>query len=181
MGRKFELVIVGNGPLRESIERDIAAAGLQDCVRLAGLLSPADVKHELLRSRAIVLPSFAEGLPVVIMEALALGRPAISTYIAGIPELVRPGETGWLVPAGSEEKLAHAMASALDADSDDLARMGVEGAAVIRRDHDQRAQAAKLAQHFRTAASLLETDRGHATPTIGLDDRADSEAQTAPS
>ena len=58
------------------------------------------------RARALVLPSFAEGLPVVIMEAMALRRPVISTYVAGIPELVRPGENGWLVPAGDVEALA---------------------------------------------------------------------------
>ena len=54
----------------------------------------------------MVLPSFAEGLPIVIMEALALGRPVVSTYIAGIPELVQHGESGWLVPAGSVAALA---------------------------------------------------------------------------
>ena len=62
----------------------------------------------------MVLPSFAEGLPVVIMEALALGRPVISTYVAGIPELVEPGVCGWLVSAGSIEALTDKMRMALE-------------------------------------------------------------------
>ena len=61
------------------------------------------------------LPSFAEGLPVVLMEAMALRRPVISTYIAGIPELVIPGEHGWLVPAGDVEALTKARRTCLDA------------------------------------------------------------------
>ena len=63
-------------------------------------------KDMLEAARALVLPSFAEGLPVVIMEAMVLGRPVISTFVGGIPELVRPGENGWLVPAGDIEALA---------------------------------------------------------------------------
>ena len=64
------------------------------------------MRDEILAARALVLPSFAEGLPVVIMEAMALRRPVITTYVAGIPELVRDGENGWLVPAGDVEALA---------------------------------------------------------------------------
>ena len=70
-------------------------------VELAGWKSGAEVRAALLASRAMVLPSFAEGLPVVIMEALALHRPVVSTYVAGIPELVEDGVCGRLVPAGS--------------------------------------------------------------------------------
>ncbi len=80
----------------------------------------------------MVLPSFAEGLPVVIMEAMALRRPVISTYVAGIPELVRPGIDGWLVPAGDVEALAEAMQACLEAPVEELARMG-EAAHAARR------------------------------------------------
>lgn len=62
----------------------------------------------------MILPSFAEGLPVVIIESLALGRPLISTYVAGIPELVVPDESWWLVPAGSVEALIIAMKTVLE-------------------------------------------------------------------
>jgi glycosyltransferase involved in cell wall biosynthesis len=64
--------------------------------------------------RALVLPSFAEGLPVVIMEAMALRRPVICTYIAGIPELVQDGKNGWLVPAGDVDALVEAIIRYLD-------------------------------------------------------------------
>ena len=86
--------------MRGVIEKRIGELGLQKNIRLAGWLSGAQVRKEILASRALVLASFAEGLPVVIMEALALGRPVISTWVAGIPELVESGKCGWLVPAG---------------------------------------------------------------------------------
>ena len=69
-------------------------------MRITGWISGEQVREEILAARALVLPSFAEGLPVVIMEAMALRRPVISTYVAGIPELVRPASTaGWYRPA----------------------------------------------------------------------------------
>jgi colanic acid/amylovoran biosynthesis glycosyltransferase len=82
---------------------------LEDQISITGWISGDCVKAEIIAARALVLPSFSEKMPVVIMEAIALGRPVISTYIAGIPELVRPGETGWLVPAGDEVTLAEAL------------------------------------------------------------------------
>ena len=101
-GIDCELVIVGDGPMRDDAERLIERLGLVGKVRLAGYMSGKDVRDELQAARALVLPSFAEGLPVVILESLALGRPVISTYIAGIPELVEPGRAaGWSRPARS--------------------------------------------------------------------------------
>ena len=70
-----------------------------------------------MAARALVQPSFYEGLPVVIMEAMALARPVISTYVGGIPELVEHNKTGWLVPASDDSALAGAMAAALEAGS----------------------------------------------------------------
>ena len=89
-------------------------------VRITGWISSEQVRDEILAARALVLPSFAEGLPVVIMEAMALRRPVISTFVAGIPELVQPGEHGWLVPAGDVEALARAMQACLDTPADVL-------------------------------------------------------------
>ena len=71
------------------------------------------MREELLAARALVLPSFAEGLPVVIMEAMALRRPVLRTYIAGIPSSCNPGENGWLFPAGSIEEFIGAMEQCL--------------------------------------------------------------------
>ncbi len=144
-GRRFELVLVGDGPLRARVEEAIAREGLGERVRLAGWMSAADVCTEIERARALVLPSFAEGLPVVIMEALALGRPVIATAVAGVPELVEPGSSGWVVPAGSSEALASAMRAALEASSERLGEMGGVGAAAVARRHDAAAEARRLA------------------------------------
>ena len=81
--------------------------------RITGWLSSEQVREEILAARALVLPSLAEGLPVVLMEAMALRRPVLTTYVAGIPELVRPGENGWLVPSGDVEELAAALEEVL--------------------------------------------------------------------
>jgi colanic acid/amylovoran biosynthesis glycosyltransferase len=143
-GRDFEVVLIGGGPLREAIEERIRRLDLGAHVRLAGWMTGPQVRQELLASRGLVLPSFAEGLPVVIMEALALRRPVISTYVAGIPELVRTGETGWLVPAGDVEELVEAMVQLLDAPIDQLERMGRAGAERVTRDHNISSEVHKL-------------------------------------
>src|SRR5205814_5468346 len=126
LGERFSLTIVGDGELRGSLEADIARRSLGGVVTLAGVRTAAEIREHLNHCRAFVLPSFAEGLPVVIMEALALQRPVISTAIAGIPELVDEA-CGWLIPAGSEEALADAMTAALQAPADDLSRKGTAG------------------------------------------------------
>ena len=117
-------MLAGDGEMRGEIEAAIAALGVGAQVRITGWIGSDQVRDEILAARALVLPSFAEGLPVVIMEAMALGRPVITTYVAGIPELVRTGATGWLVPAGDVEALVAAMEACLDAGSDALARDG---------------------------------------------------------
>ena len=94
------------------------------------------------------MPSFAEGLPVAIMEALALGRPVISTYIAGAPELVESGVNGWLVPAGSVEPLVDAMAEAITTDPAVLERMGRAGAARVAAQHNIVTETKKLSAFF---------------------------------
>lgn len=123
-GVSFKLVLVGDGEMRSDLEYLIANEGLSESVEITGWASGEEVRHRLLEARAMVLPSFAEGLPVVIMEALALGRPVITTYIAGIPELVLDGECGWLVPAGSVEALTDAMRDCLNSDLPRLSFMG---------------------------------------------------------
>ena len=137
-GLMLELILVGDGPLRRPIEERVERLGLQKHVRLAGLQGIEAVRDEIIGARALVLPSFAEGLPRVLMEAMALGRPVISTYVAGIPELVVPGLCGWLVPAGSVEALVEAMRDALLSSTADLERLGRAGTArgpTARRHH----------------------------------------------
>jgi glycosyltransferase involved in cell wall biosynthesis len=150
-GLDFELTLIGDGPLRADLERLIRQRGLDRVIRLAGWLSTDDVRRAIRGSRAMVVPSFAEGLPVVLMESLALRRPVITTTIAGIPELVAAGVNGWLVPPGSVEGLAGAMRDALTADPVLLARMGEAGRASVLRNHDGAAQASKLLALFDAA------------------------------
>jgi glycosyltransferase involved in cell wall biosynthesis len=145
-GLEFELVIVGDGPMRRQMERLIDQFDLRGRVWITGFLDNDGVRRELQAARALVLPSFAEGLPVVIMEALALGRPVISTQIAGIPELVEPGKNGWIVPAGAVEPLVEAMAEALATDRSELDRMGRAGAVRVASQHDASTEATKLAE-----------------------------------
>lgn len=147
-GLTLKLILVGDGALRPQIEAFIARSNLQDSVEIAGWMSNASVRQQILASRAFVLPSFSEGLPVAIMEALALHRPVISTYIAGIPELVVPGVSGWLVPAGSVDDLTDTLRSALQAPVEVLEKMGQTGAKQVALQHDVAIEARKLAVLF---------------------------------
>jgi colanic acid/amylovoran biosynthesis glycosyltransferase len=112
-GVDFTLTLAGDGELRHEIDALIKRYRLSSRIAITSWISSGEVRRRLLESRALVLPSFAEGLPVVIMEAMALRRPAISTYVAGIPELVHDGENGWLVPAGDVDALIRAMQDCL--------------------------------------------------------------------
>ncbi|MGO3983904.1 glycosyltransferase [Pseudomonas sp. SAS7] len=148
----FELVLAGDGEMREQIKALITRHGLQQHVRITGWISSAQVREEILAARALVLPSFAEGLPVVIMEAMALRRPVLTTYVAGIPELVRPGENGWLFPAGAVDELAQAMAECLAQPAEVLQRMGEAAYQRVLQRHDIDTEAAKLAGYFKASA-----------------------------
>lgn len=143
----FKLVLVGDGELRKNVEGLIQDNDLGDVVSITGWAAGAQVREELLAARAVVLPSFAEGLPVVIMESLALQRPVISTFVAGIPELVDDA-CGWLVPAGSVEPLVNAMVAALSAPVDELHTMGAVGRQRVLERHDARIAAALLHEAF---------------------------------
>jgi glycosyltransferase involved in cell wall biosynthesis len=147
-GKNFELVLVGGGELRDVLERRMQALGLDSHVRITGFVSQERVVEELRAARALVLPSLGEGLPVVIMEAFALGRPVLSTFIAGIPELVTPGQSGWLVPAGSVEALAAALADVLSCPIETLEKMAAQGKQAVRQRHDVHASAHRLVQLF---------------------------------
>jgi colanic acid/amylovoran biosynthesis glycosyltransferase len=149
-GRKFELVLIGDGELRGQIEAAIARHGLDQSVRILGWADGATIKRSLDESCAFVLPSFAEGLPVVIMEALARARPVLSTFVAGIPELVVPGQNGWLVPAGSVDALADGLRQILDTPIAQLAEMGFRGREAVQQRHSIETIARGLVAHFRS-------------------------------
>ncbi len=148
-GVSCQIVLAGDGEMREAIERRAKTLGVLDHLEITGWIDSAQVKRQILAARALVLPSFAEGLPVVLMEALALRRPVITTYVAGIPELVQDGVNGWLVPAGDVRGLAQAMIACLECSEDKLATMGTNGRTRAMSRHDIRTQATELLNLFR--------------------------------
>ncbi|MCX7644530.1 MAG: glycosyltransferase [Rhodobacteraceae bacterium] len=139
------LVFAGDGEFRGLIEERIRALGLEGRVTVTGWISSAEVRRLIAEATLVVQPSLMEGLPVVIMEAMAQGRPVISTYIAGIPELVQDGQTGWLVPAGNEAALTAALRAALAAPPERLRQMGRAGALRVRERHHIDTEAERLA------------------------------------
>jgi glycosyltransferase involved in cell wall biosynthesis len=95
------------------------------------------------------MPSFAEGLPMVVMEAMAAARPVIATYVAGTPELVQDQQTGWLVPAGDAAALADQIAEVAGLEAARLTEMGQQARSRVLQRHDVTTEAGKLARLFR--------------------------------
>jgi glycosyltransferase involved in cell wall biosynthesis len=104
-GVPFHLTMVGDGPDRGRVEAAITTLRLQQQVDLTGSLTQAGVRSQLARSDVFVLPSLAEGIPVVLMEAMASYVPCISTPVNGIPELIEHGHTGLLATPGDVDSL----------------------------------------------------------------------------
>lgn len=147
-----KVILIGDGEERAALLAAIAEHDVAAMIELRGWQPNAEVREAIRSSRALLLPSFAEGLPVVIMEAFALGRPVVSTYIAGIPELL-DRDCGWIVPAGSVEALAGAMREALHASPARLAALGAEGRRRAEAGHDVAVSARKLAGLFGEASA----------------------------
>jgi colanic acid/amylovoran biosynthesis glycosyltransferase len=147
-GVDFQLILAGDGDLRPQIENMIAQKNLTERVRITGWLSSQQVRDEIMAARALVLASFYEGLPIVLMEAMALERPVIATIVGGVPELVLPGEHGWLVPSGDAEQLAQAMKCCLETSPETIARMGKAARERVLVRHDAMAEAIKLQKLF---------------------------------
>lgn len=148
-GVDFDLVLAGDGEMRAEIEQLIVKYHLTSRVRITGWISSDQVRDEILAARALVLPSFAEGLPVVIMEAMSLRRPVLTTYVAGIPELVKHEKNGLLFEAGSVEALADAIQSILSMPKPALVKMGEAARLQVLLRHDIDVEASKLARLFR--------------------------------
>ena len=114
----LHLFIVGDGPLRGTLNRLVAQRGLEGCTHLVGLVE--DVRPWLAHFDVLVAPSGSEGLPTVLLEALAMGCPIIASRVGGIPEIVQDGYNGALVTPGDPVALASALARLL---GDDRQRM----------------------------------------------------------
>ncbi|GFE70973.1 glycosyltransferase family 4 protein [Chroococcus sp. FPU101] len=144
----LKMVLVGDGELRTEIESLIKQYKLEKQIEITGWASGETVQKQILAAKTMILPSFAEGLPVVIMESLALSRPVLSTYVAGIPELVEPNVCGWLVPAGSVDALVTAIQNVLETSSEQLEQMGQVGAKRVQEQYNTTVEGEKLAKLF---------------------------------
>jgi glycosyltransferase involved in cell wall biosynthesis len=134
-GVHASLTVVGSGPLADDLTALVQHKGLQEVVQFTGAMSQ-DHLPELYRDHDVFcLPSFNEGIPVVIMEAMASGLAVVTTAITGIPELVRDGETGRLVTAGRADQLAQVLAE-LAGDPAECRRLGERARLAVVRDHD---------------------------------------------
>lgn len=120
-----QLTLVGDGELRQEIEKLAEKLHIKSQINITGWASSEEVKMKINEAKLMVIPSFAEGLPVVIMESFALGRPVISTYVAGIPELVVENESGWLCFAGDVESLTEKLEKALSLSPEKLNQIGI--------------------------------------------------------
>jgi len=114
-GINFKLRILGDGPLREKLQVQIREKGIMHLVELPGAVSQDDVRKEIREATVFVAPSVQksngdqDGIPVVLMEAMAMGTPVISTYVSGIPELIKNEENGMIVESRDAEQLADAL------------------------------------------------------------------------
>ena len=176
----LHLTIIGDGALRSDIEHAIRRAGLQRNVSMLGWLDERGVRRELAAADALVLPSFAEGLPVVLMEAMASSRPVITTSVAGIPELVSDGEHGWLVTAGDACSLAEAIEDFAAASLDDLVAMGEAGHERSLERHNVDRSAAQLVDMFACVLDETQLDE-RKSPAARTRQRLDGHRERQPS
>jgi colanic acid/amylovoran biosynthesis glycosyltransferase len=148
---RCELILIGDGPLRAQIQARIAQLRLEEFVIVAGSVPTSELRAHIQASRALIVASLAENLPSVILEAFALQRPVVATIVGGIPELVEPGVNGWLVPAGSVERLEGAIREVLAATTETLERMGREGARRVSAQFRSEDAARRLLGRFKSA------------------------------
>jgi colanic acid/amylovoran biosynthesis glycosyltransferase len=151
-GLELRATIAGDGPARNECEAIAQRLGLRDEVRFLGAVGQDHVLHLYDRADVFCLPSFAEGIPVVVMEAMAMELPVVTTRIMGIPELVDDGEDGILVPPGRVMPLADAL-ERLARSPEERRRLGRAARRKVRRDYDVAGSALRM-------RAVLETELG---------------------
>ncbi|WP_017653693.1 glycosyltransferase family 4 protein [Fortiea contorta] len=144
------LTVVGDGPDRAELEKTTAKLGLSANVNFAGYQSQAEVRTHIQQTDVFVMSSFAEGIPVVLMEAMAASLPVVATQIAGISELVENGVNGYLVPPGDVVTLADRVAKLL-ADHQLRHQFGTAGRAKVQQEFNIYHEVTWLHQVMRAA------------------------------
>lgn len=162
-GQDVRLSVIGDGPLKHQCQQRLQQAGCAEAVQWLGWRSSQDIIQALDACRALVLPSFAEGLPVAIMEAFMMGRPVITTQIAGIPELVSNDTNGWLVAPGCVASLAKALSTAWQLPERDLTTMGMAAREAAMKAHHHETELKKLEQLLTVHAAKGQGHAHHST------------------
>ncbi len=132
-GAGWRWVLVGDGPYRPRIAGAIDAAGLTSHVHLAGRVADSELAGWYAAADVFVHPTLYEGSSLVTLEAMAHGKPVVATRAGGLPDKVRPGETGWLVEPGVAPALAGALAESLAEPAETLARFGAAGRRLVEQ------------------------------------------------
>ncbi len=144
-GYDATLTLAGDGEMREIIEQYVQEYNIVDKVNITGWVDSIQIKALLNESDAMLLPSFAEGLPVAIMEAMATGVPIISTSIAGIPELVKHKETGFLITPGSIEDLTSSLVEFSNLKNDEIQKIKQRAFEAVSAEHSVNVEVQKIA------------------------------------
>jgi len=169
------LVVAGDGPDRAKLEAQAKRLGIGSRVEFRGYQSQAQVREVLRQTDVFAMASFAEGVPVVLMEAMAAGVPVIATRIAGVPELVEDGVSGFLVPPGEPQTIAEKAAMLLD-NAELRNRFGAAGRAKVEREFNIATEALRLCRIMTSALGarvVTEDTAAEAAAPAGA-----SEAQT---
>ena len=146
-GRRVRLRLAGSGPDEASLREHAVRSAAGECVVFEGAINQDRIRDFYAAADAFCLPSFAEGVPVVLMEAMAMELPCVTTHIAGIPELIRDGIDGLLAPPSDLDALANALARLMD-DAELRQRMGKSGRARVVEHFDLRRSVERLARIF---------------------------------
>ena len=153
VGERPGLILVGDGPQRDELEGLIDRHGLSGSVTFAGRQPEAKTLEMIAACDILVLPSFMEGLPIVLMEAMALGVAVIASRVAGIPELVVDGDSGLLFTPARWDEL-HAAIARLAGDAALRARLAEAARRAVTEEFDIILSADKLAAFFRPVGAL---------------------------
>ena len=175
-GRPAQAVFVGAGPMRARLERKAAEWGLSQSVEFTGALNQDAVRVRYAQADVFVLPSFAEGIPVVLMEAMAAGIPCVSTHVAGIHELIRTGQDGILVSPSDTEGLADVL-DRLHSDPGLRRSLGAAGAQRVRERYDLEKNLDRLKGILAVAACALLMAAGAARPARAAAPRPEPSAR----